>query len=135
MNKLPPYPSMIDVLEADYNANYERWKRDFYDNNMTSHAPLTVGDIVAKSFDDMTGSVIKFLSIALLIIIIVFWVMPAMYYHGNPSKMSEIGTLDIVEDIMSTRELNGVYIKENEKWREATEDEIKYYMETRPDCG
>jgi len=140
-DNLPPYVSMVDVLEADYNANYEEWKRRrdmvyaiqkarFYDDNMTNHTPVTVGHIIYKAYAPRESDVIRFLITALAVIAVIFWLIPAIYYHGNAAKMNEIGTLTVLEDMMNERELNGVYVKENGKWREAEQYEIDCYMET-----
>lgn len=130
INRNPP--SMVDVLEADYNAKYEEWKKKFYHDNMTDTAPVTIGHIVNKSLEKRENDVIRFLIIALLVIMVIFWIIPAMYYHNDAAKMNGIGTLDILEDLLTERELNGVYIKDNEEWREANDNEIEYYMERNP---
>ncbi len=133
-NRLPPYPSMTEMIEADYNKRYERWKRDFYHDNMTDTPPITIGHVMFKTYETHESAVIRYLVTALILIAIIFWLIPALYYHGNPVEMDKIGTMEAVEDILTRRELNGVFVRENGKWREATEDEIDYYMETGA-CG
>lgn len=134
-NQLQRYPSMVDVLADDYAAKYETWKRDFYVENMTDTPPITVGHVVFKACKSHEKPVIRFLATALIVIAVIFWIIPAIYYHNDFAKLDKIGTLEIVEDMLTEPALSGVYVKEDGKWREAEKSEIEYYMDTRADSG
>jgi len=143
--ELPPYISMVDVLERDYNANYEAWKAEreklyaaqkanFYDECETDIPPITLGQIGAMWYEKNAApreiNVIKFCVMFLLIYFVLFWLCPAMLFHDDANKMNDLGTLDALIDVINpVDENNGVYVLEDGVWREAKENEIYGYME------
>ena len=146
--ELPPYVSMVDVLEADYNAQYDAWKREymrrnaqFINDNMTDIPPITLGQIGAmwynKRIRPQENDAIRFLVITLMIILVIFWIIPALAYHGNPAKMDKIGTLEIITDIITGKDLiSGVYVTETDGTRRRlTESEIADFKNKRMTTG
>lgn len=136
-NELPPYISMVDVLEADYNANYETWKRDFYEDNMTDIPPITLGQIGAMWYEKNAApheiNVIKFCLMFLILYFALFWLIPALALQGDAKRMNDLGTLDALIDVIKPVDENsGVYVLEDGYWREANENEIYGYMEESP---
>lgn len=147
-NELPPYVSMVDVLEADYNANYEAWKAErdelyaaqkanFYDECETVIQPITLGQIGAMWYEKNAAphetNVIKFCLMFLILYFSLFWLIPALALQGDVKRMNDLGTLDAVIDVIKPVDENsGVYVLEDGYWREANENEIYSYMEKSP---
>lgn len=136
--ELPPYISMVDMLESDYNANYEAWKAKFYTDNMTSAKPLSIADIVAigvknsyrKRGAEIENKIIMLCLWFLLITGVVFWLIPGVALSGDAKRMNDLGTLDALIDVINPAdETSGIYVLEEGYWREAKENEIYGYME------
>lgn len=125
--ELPPYVSMVDILEDDYNAKYEAWRRKFYEDNMTDNPPITLGQICAmlyeKHMKPKENDAIKFLGIAAIIILVIFWIIPAIAYHDYPSQLDKLGTFEVVSDIIAGKGItSGVYVTEFDGTRRKLSD-------------
>lgn len=130
--------SIIKLLEDDYNRHYEEWKKRFYADNMTRTPPLSVWDICGMTYSKRRKkrhSGMNALYIVAIVLALVFWIIPAIYWNDLPGQMDKLGTVDIVYDMIANPKRDGVYIEDNGIVRKADEHEIQYYMETGPYSG
>lgn len=130
--------SMIPMLEEDYNLHYEEWKKRFYVDNMTKCAPVSLWDIASLSYKKRRKRGKSFTTVICwfaIILAVVFWIIPGIYWSDSPGELDKLGTIDIVYDMIATPKRDGVYIEDNGIVRKADEHEIQYYMETGTSGG